>query len=121
MPAGKMSVRPGASMAAAASFEVTVFGKSSHAAAPHQGVDAIMVGSEIVSSLQTISSRVTNPIEGIVISVTQFNAGNALNVLPDEAVLRGYCAVIFEGCQHDFRKHDKAYCGKYRSGTWGHC
>ena len=48
-----------------------------------------MVGSEIVSSLQTISSRVTNPVEGIVISVTQFNAGNALNVLPDEAVLRG--------------------------------
>ena len=89
MPAGKMCVRPGPSMASAASFEVTVFGKSSHAAAPHQGIDAIMVGSEIVSSLQTISSRVTNPIEGIVISVTQFNAGNALNVLPDEAVLRG--------------------------------
>lgn len=47
-----------------------------------------MVGSKIVFSLQTISSRVTNPVEGIVISVTQFNADNALNVLPDEAVLR---------------------------------
>ena len=89
MPAGKMCVRSGPSMASAASFEISVFGKSSHAAAPHQGIDAIVVGSEIISSLQTISSRITNPVQGVVVSVTQFNAGNALNVMPDEAVLKG--------------------------------
>lgn len=89
MPAGKMCVRSGVAMASAASLEITVVGKGSHAAAPHQGIDPIMVGAEIVSALQTISSRVTNPIEGIVVSVTQFHAGDAMNVLPDEAVLKG--------------------------------
>ena len=89
IPAGKMCVRAGPSMASAASFILTVHGKSSHAAAPHQGVDPIMVGSEIVSALQTISSRITNPIDGIVISVTQFHAGDAMNVIPDQAVLKG--------------------------------
>ncbi len=89
MPAGKMCVRAGPSMASAASFEITVTGKGSHAAAPHQGVDPIMIGAEIVMALQTISSRITNPIHGIVVSVTQFHAGDAMNVLPDQAVLKG--------------------------------
>ena len=89
MPAGKMCVKAGPSMASAASFILTVSGRSSHAAAPHQGIDPIMVGSEIVSALQTISSRITNPIHGIVISVTQFHAGDAMNVLPDDAILKG--------------------------------
>jgi len=89
MPAGKMSVRSGPAMASAATFEITVTGKGSHAAAPHQGVDPIMIGAEIVTALQTISSRITNPIHGIVVSVTQFHAGDAMNVLPDQAVLKG--------------------------------
>jgi amidohydrolase len=89
MPAGKMCVRAGPSMASAASFSIVVRGKGSHAAAPHQGVDPIMVGAEIVTALQTISSRITNPIEGVVVSVTQFHAGDAMNVIADEAVLKG--------------------------------
>ena len=89
MPVGKMSVRAGPAMASAASFEIIVRGQGSHAAAPHQGIDPIMIASQVVMALQTISSRVTNPVHGIVISVTQFNAGAAINVLPDQAILRG--------------------------------
>ncbi|MAI11558.1 MAG: peptidase M20 [Rhodospirillaceae bacterium TMED167] len=89
MPAGKMSVRAGPAMASAASFEIMVTGKGSHAAAPHQGIDPIMIGAKIVTALQTISSRITNPIEGIVVSITQFHAGDAMNVLPDRAALKG--------------------------------
>jgi len=89
MPAGRLSIRAGLGMASAASFEITVRGIGSHAAAPHQGVDPILVGAQIVSALQSISSRVTNPIEGIVVSVTQFHAGDAINALPDTAVLKG--------------------------------
>ncbi len=89
MDAGKISIRPGQGMASAALFEIVVTGIGCHAAAPHQGIDPIVVGSAIVEALQTISSRTTNPIEGIVVSVTQFHAGDADNVIPDQAFLRG--------------------------------
>ncbi|MBT4939941.1 MAG: amidohydrolase, partial [Rhodospirillaceae bacterium] len=89
MAAGKISIRPGQGMASAALFEIIVTGVGCHAAAPHQGIDPIVTGSAIVEALQTISSRTTNPIEGIVVSVTQFHAGEADNVIPDQAILRG--------------------------------
>ena len=89
MEAGKISIRPGQGMASAALFEIIVTGVGCHAAAPHQGIDPIVTGSAIVEALQTISSRSTNPIEAIVVSVTQFHAGDADNVIPDQAILRG--------------------------------
>jgi len=89
MPAGRMSIRAGLGMASAAAFEIIVEGRGSHAAAPHQGIDPILVGAQIVTGLQSISSRVTNPIEGIVVSVTQFNGGDAINALPDSVTLKG--------------------------------
>ena len=89
MDAGKISIGPGAGMASAAMFEIIVTGIGCHAAAPHQGIDPIVTAAAIVEALQTISSRTTNPIEGIVISVTQFHAGDADNVIPDQAILRG--------------------------------
>lgn len=89
MPAGQFGIRPGPAMASAALFEIKVTGKGSHAAFPHQGIDPIVVGSAIVQSLQSIASRNTDPVEGIVISVTQFHAGDADNVIADEAILSG--------------------------------
>ena len=89
MPAGKISIGEGPGMASAAKFEIVVKGRGSHAAAPHQGIDPVVIGAEIVSGLQTISSRATNPIDAIVVSVTQFHAGDAMNVIPDQAVLGG--------------------------------
>ena len=90
MPVGTMSVRGGAGMASAASFEIKVIGKGGHAAAPHEGIDPIVAAAAIVGALQTIASRSVNPTEGIVVSITQFHAGeNALNAIPDHAILRG--------------------------------
>lgn len=90
MPIGTMSVRGGPGMASAASFEIKVIGKGGHAAAPHEGVDPIVAGAAIVGALQTIASRVVNPTQGIVVSVTQFHAGEtAINAIPGTATLRG--------------------------------
>ena len=90
LPLGWMSIRPGPGMASAGTFELRVKGKASHAAAPHQGVDPIVAGSAIVTALQTISARITNPTHPIVVSVTQFHAGGeAINSIPEGAVLRG--------------------------------
>ncbi|PGH57532.1 peptidase M20 [Azospirillum palustre] len=86
---GRIALRPGPLMAAYDIFELTLTGKGTHAGMPHMGTDTIMVGSQIVSALQTIASRSVHPIDSAVVSVTQFHAGDTWNVLPGTAVLRG--------------------------------
>ncbi|WP_421980018.1 M20 aminoacylase family protein [Roseibium sp.] len=89
MPVGEFAICKGPIMAATDEFRITVTGKGGHAAKPHQTVDPVVVGSKIVSALQTIASRNANPLDSVVVSVTVFNAGSAFNVIPQDAVLRG--------------------------------
>jgi hippurate hydrolase len=86
---GKFATRKGPIMASTDEFLITVRGKGAHAAMPHRGVDPIVIAAQIVSALQTIVSRVTDPFESTVVTVTKFNAGTAMNVIPDEAHLGG--------------------------------
>lgn len=88
-PAGRVIINPGAMMASLDTFEITVTGKGSHAAMPDRGFDPIVAASELVLALQTITSRRLSPLDSAVVSVTQFNAGEAINVIPETAVLRG--------------------------------
>ena len=89
MPVGTIGAKVGTMMAAADRFDLTVRGKGAHGAMPHLGVDPVVAAAQIVQGLQTIASRITDPVESIVISVTQLEAGHTYNVIPDEAVLRG--------------------------------
>jgi len=89
MPAGKMGVSHGANMASFDIFEIAVTGRGSHAAMPHEGVDTVVVASDIVSALQTISSRNAHPADAVVVSVTQIHGGDTWNVIPEEVTLRG--------------------------------
>ena len=89
MPAGQLAAVPGPIMAAADKFVIKVKGKGAHGAMPHNGVDPIVVGSQIVTALQSLVSRSKNPIETAVISTTMFHAGSAFNVIPEEAELSG--------------------------------
>ena len=86
---GEMAVMPGPVMAGTCTFEIGVRGHGCHAAMPHQGVDAIVAGAQLVQALQTVVSRNLHPCESAVVSVTQFHAGEAWNVIPEEVVLRG--------------------------------
>ncbi len=89
--AGKACVNYGAVMSAFDVFEITIKGQGCHGAMPHQGIDPIVVGSQLVQALQTIVSRSNDPLKSAVLSVTQFHSGDAWNVVPNEAVLRGTC------------------------------
>jgi len=89
MPVGTIGAKVGTMMAAADRFDLTVRGKGAHGAMPHLGVDPVVAAAQIVQGLQTIASRITDPVESIVISVTQLEAGHTYHVIPDEAVLRG--------------------------------
>jgi len=86
---GTIAVRNGPMMAAYDVFEIVVRGRGGHGAMPHQGVDPVVTAAQIVTSLQTISSRNTDPLDAVVVSVTQIHGGDTWNVIPDEVVLRG--------------------------------
>jgi len=89
LPAGKFAVRPGPMMAAAGRFDINITGKGAHGARPESGVDPVLVGGHIITALQSIVSRNVSPHYPAVISVTQMHAGDAYNVIPESAVLRG--------------------------------
>jgi amidohydrolase len=86
---GRVAVRPGAMMAAADFFTLTITGQGGHAALPHQAVDTVAVGAQVVANLQHLVSRRTDPLRSAVVTVSTFHAGDAPNVLPSEAVLTG--------------------------------
>ena len=86
---GQIGCRPGPMMASADVFDLTVKGKGGHAAYPHTTVDPIVIASQIISAWQTLSSREVSPLDSVVVSVTQFHAGTAYNVIPGTAELKG--------------------------------
>jgi len=88
-PLGTIEVRPGPAMAAADRFRGVIQGKGGHGARPQDCVDPIVVGAQIVGALQTLVAREVDPIEAAVVSVCAFLAGDAFNVIPDTAELRG--------------------------------
>jgi amidohydrolase len=97
LPPGHFSLRPGPVMAATAYFEITIEGRGSHAAKPHEGIDPVLVGSHLVTALQSISSRNTDPLESVVVSVTIFQAGDVANVIPQRATLKGTVRTLDNG------------------------
>ncbi|WP_029058086.1 M20 aminoacylase family protein [Stappia stellulata] len=88
-PVGTFHIRPGSIMAAADRLRIEIEGTGCHAAKPHEGVDTILVGAQIVQAVQSIASRNTDPLKSVVVSLTTFNAGFTDNVIPQTAVLRG--------------------------------
>lgn len=89
MEFGKIGVMAGPMMAAADTFDIAIQGRGGHGAFPQTSVDPVLIGSQIVTALQSIVSRNTDPQKSGVISVTRFHAGEAFNVIPDDALLGG--------------------------------
>lgn len=89
LPLGKIALKPGAMMASSNEFTLTLIGKGAHAAMPNESLDPIMAAVHLAQALQTIVSRNTRPIDAAVLSITQIHAGDAYNVIPNEAILRG--------------------------------
>lgn len=68
---------------------IHIQGKGAHAARPHDGVDTIVIGSQIVTALQALPARMFSSLESVIVSVTRFSAGNTWNVLPHTIELEG--------------------------------
>ena len=88
LPGGAVGSRVGAVMSEAASIEITLHGKGSHGSMPNLGVDPIVLGSAIVTRLQSVISREIAASETAVLTVGSFHAGTKSNIIPDSAVLQ---------------------------------
>jgi amidohydrolase len=86
---GKVAAVPGPFLAAADFFTLTITGRGGHAALPHTAVDAIAVAAAVVTNLQHVVARRLDPLQPAVVTVGSLHAGDAPNVIPGEAVLRG--------------------------------
>lgn len=89
MPLGKAGLTPGPLMGSSNEFEITLHGKGAHAALPQNGADPVLTACQLVQAYQSIISRNRNPVEAAVLSVTEIHAGNATNIIPDTAIIRG--------------------------------
>lgn len=94
MPVGKLAVRYGPAMACLDAIDIAIVGKGCHGAAPHQGVDAVVVACQVVNALQTIASREINPIKPVVVSIGMINGGYAYNIIADEINMKGTVRAI---------------------------
>jgi hippurate hydrolase len=89
IPVGSFAIRSGPIMASTDAIDIDIEGLGGHAARPHKCLDSVMVGAQLITALQQIVSRNVDPLESAVISICEFHAGNARNVIPQTAVLRG--------------------------------
>jgi amidohydrolase len=104
LPAGMIGMRHGAGSASSDRFRVTIQGKGGHAASPHETVDPIVVGAQIVQGFQTLVSRETDPVEAAVVSTTAFIGGEAFNVIPDTVELRGTVRTLSQDVREQMEK-----------------
>jgi amidohydrolase len=89
IPVGSFAIRPGPIMASTDAVDIHIEGRGGHAARPHLSIDSVMVGAQLITALQSIVARNVDPLESAVISMCEFHAGNARNVIPQTAELKG--------------------------------
>lgn len=100
-PFGTIQTSKEAFMAGADRFEITVQGQGGHGGYPHETKDALVIGSQLVSQLQTIVSRKLDPLDTAVVTVGKFTAGNAFNIIADTANLIGTVRYFKQDTQKD--------------------
>jgi amidohydrolase len=89
LEAGKIGYVPGAMLASSDTLSIRVIGRKVHAAWPHQGIDPIVVSAEVLTALQTISSRRLDPVEPVVLTIGSIHGGNRHNIIADEVEMKG--------------------------------
>ncbi|TFJ93533.1 M20 family metallopeptidase [Lentibacillus salicampi] len=127
-PFGVLQTSKDVFMAGPDRFEITIQGQGGHGGYPHQTKDAITIGSQVVTQLQQIVSRQLDPLETAVITIGQFEAGNAFNIIADKARLVGTVRYLKQTVQEQVMNemekiiqgvciaHDASYSFHYEKG-----
>lgn len=114
IPEGAIGIRPGPFMAAMDRFHLKIVGKGGHGAMPHECVDALELGTQVVNTLQRIVSRQSDPLKPTVVTVGTFHAGSAFNIIPGVAELSGttrtFDSGVWEQWESRLRKIIQGVC-----------
>ena len=110
MEEGTVAVHKGSVMAAADRFEVTVNGNGGHAAMPQATNDPVLAVTGIIQALQQIVARKQNPLDAVVVSVTQINAGSGFNIIPQKANFIGTIRTVNPETRVDVHRQFKDIC-----------
>ncbi len=117
MPVASFAIKPGPIMAAFDIFNVKIVGKGGHAAMPQTTIDPIIVGTKIIDAYQSIVSRYIDPQDPVVLSVTQFHAGDAYNVIPNEVEIKGctrcFSPKVQKQLEDQMKQITKSICDAY--------
>jgi hippurate hydrolase len=103
-PTGKIMIRKGAMTAQSDRFYITIRGKGGHGARPHEAIDAVVIAALLITTLQTLVSRQTNPVHPSVITVGKIEAGTAPNVIAESARLEGTIRTTFPDTRDHIHK-----------------
>ena len=107
---GEVGILPGAAMAGADFFDITITGYGAHGARPERSKDPIVIAMTLGQALQTIVSRNVSPSEPAVLSITQIHAGTAYNVIPGDAKLCGTVRAFSDELRELIRERMRALC-----------
>lgn len=110
LPAGDFAIRPGSMLAAADFFSIDIEGVGGHAARPHGCIDPAIVVSQLLQGFQSIVSRNADPLESLVISVTQIHMGDTDNVIPQVARMSGTVRTLTTNMQELAEKRMHTLC-----------
>lgn len=104
LPKGQIGIKEGPLMASSDPFKVEIIGKSGHASAPHEAIDALATACQVVNLLQMIVSRGIDPLESTVVTVGKLQSGVRYNVIADSAVLEGTVRTLNPAIQRNMKK-----------------
>jgi len=111
---GKIGVVNGPMMASVDEFRITIHGKSGHGAMPQYTIDPIVVAAHLITALQTIVSRNTDPLDSCVVTVGSIHAGDAFNAIPETAFLKGtvrtYSKKLYESVPEKLKNLANGIC-----------
>lgn len=116
LPSGHIGIKTGSLMAASDRFTVTIKGRSSHAAHPHQGIDAITIAADIIQEFNHIISRRIDPLEAATLSIGTIRGGERYNVVAHQVCLEGTVRTLSEATRREIPEHmENILCGLSRA------
>lgn len=93
-PTGSIALNKGPMSASSDRFFITIGGKSSHGSAPESGVDAVVIGAQVITALQSIVARNVSPLDSAVLTIGKVTAGSRYNIIAEECIMEGTCRTL---------------------------
>ncbi|USB31938.1 M20 family metallopeptidase [Paenibacillus sp. YPG26] len=119
LPTGHIGLRPGTIMASMDHVNITVHGTAGHGAAPHQGVDAILIAAHVMTVLQSLISRESDPADPVVLSMGSIQGGSLPNIIADKVEIKGTVRAVREDTRARMAKRIQELAASVAAGMNG--